>query len=121
MQNEYAQLLLDVQKKSNVTVIKSRDLRFLKQDIDDNSELGIGFNTLRRLFGFLEKTTPSISTLNILSAYLGFSSYSSYKQNIINYDDWYFQQNLQRIQSYEYRDKRRYRNFTYWTFECCQY
>ncbi|MEN8745181.1 MAG: hypothetical protein ABF284_01265 [Polaribacter sp.] len=99
MQNEYAQLLLDVQKKSNVTVSKSRDLRFLKQDIDDNSELGIGFNTLRRLFGFLEKTTPSISTLNILSVYLGFSSYSSYKQNIINYDDWYFQQNLQRIQS----------------------
>lgn len=99
MQNEYAQLLLDVQKKSNVTVSKSRDLRFLKQNIDDNSELGIGFNTLRRLFGFLEKKTPSISTLNTLSVYLGFSSYSSYKQNIINYDDWYFQQNLQRIQS----------------------
>ena len=55
MQNEYAQLLLDVQKKSNITVSKSRDLRFLKQNIDDNSELGIGFNTLRRLFGFLEK------------------------------------------------------------------
>ncbi|MDB4167565.1 hypothetical protein N9601_03730 [Polaribacter sp.] len=99
MQNDYAQLLLDVQKKSNITVNKSRDLRFLKEEIEENSESGIGFNTLRRLFGFLEKTEPSISTLNILAVYLGFSSYSAYKNNIINYDDWYFQQNLQRIQS----------------------
>ncbi len=99
MQNDYAQLLLDVQKKSNIKVNKSRDLRFLKEEIEENSESGIGFNTLRRLFGFLEKTEPSISTLNILAVYLGFSSYSSYKQNTINYDDWYFQQNLQRIQS----------------------
>ena len=99
MQDNYAQLLLDVQKKSNITVNKSRDLRFLKEEIEENSESGIGFNTLRRLFGFLEKTEPSISTLNILAVYLGFSSYSAYKNNINNYDDWYFQQNLQRIQS----------------------
>ena len=99
MQDNYAQLLLDVQKKSNITINKSRDLRFLKEEIEENSESGIGFNTLRRLFGFLEKTEPSISTLNILAVYLGFSSYSAYKNNIINYDDWYFQQNLQRIQS----------------------
>ncbi|MDA9362937.1 hypothetical protein N9R11_01905 [Polaribacter sp.] len=99
MQDNYAQLLLDVQKKSNITVNKSRDLRFLKEEIEENSESGIGFNTLRRLFGFLEKTEPSISTLNILAVYLGFSSYSAYKNNIINYDGWYFQQNLQRIQS----------------------
>jgi hypothetical protein len=99
MQNDYAQLLLDVQKKSNITVNKSRDLRFLKEVIDENSEAGIGYNTLRRLFGFLENAVPSISTLNILAVYLGFNSYSSYKNNIINYDGWYFQQNLQRIQS----------------------
>ena len=99
MQDNYAQLLLDVQKKSNITINKSRDLRFLKEEIEEKSESGIGFNTLRRLYGFLEKTEPSISTLNILAVYLGFSSYSAYKNNIINYDDWYFQQNLQRIQS----------------------
>jgi hypothetical protein len=99
MQNEYAQLLIDVQKKSKITVTKSRDLRFLKEDIDETSEAGIGFNTLRRLFGFLEKAEPSISTLNILATYLGFQSFNSYKTNIINYDGWYFQQNLQRIQS----------------------
>ena len=99
MQSDYAQLLLDIQKKSNITVNKSRDLRFLKEDIDENSKTGIGYNTLRRLFGFLEKTEPSISTLNILAVYLGFNSYSNYKNNIINYDGWYFQQNLQRIQS----------------------
>ena len=99
MQDNYAQLLRDVQKKSNITINKSRDLRFLKEEIEEKSESGIGFNTLRRLYGFLEKTEPSISTLNILAVYLGFSSYSAYKKNIMNYDSWYFQQNLQRIQS----------------------
>ena len=71
MQNDYAQLLIDVQKKSKITVNKSRDLRFLKEEIEENPKLSIGFNTLRRLFGFLEKTEPSISTLNILAVYLG--------------------------------------------------
>ena len=33
MQNDYAQLLLDIQKKSSITVKKSRDLRFLKEDM----------------------------------------------------------------------------------------
>ncbi|MFT6699980.1 MAG: hypothetical protein ACJAVD_001489 [Porticoccaceae bacterium] len=99
MQNEYAKLLIDVQKKSNIIVTKSRDLRFLKEDIDETAQTSIGYNTLRRLYGFLKITQPSISTLNILAAYLGFKSYASYKFNIINYDEWYFQQNLQRIQS----------------------
>lgn len=99
MEKNYSQLLTDIQKKSGISVLTSRDLRFLKEEIDDTLRISLGFNTLRRLFGFLEKTQPSIKTLDMLANYLGFENYSSYKSNMINYDEWYFQQNLQRIQT----------------------
>jgi hypothetical protein len=98
MYNDYSQLLIDVQKKSNITVTSLRDVKFLKEEIDANIDNSIGFNTLRRLFGFLDKTVPSVTTLNTLSLYLGFSSFSSYKNNQANYSEWYFQQTLLRMQ-----------------------
>jgi len=98
MYNDYSQLLIDVQKKSNITVTSVRDVKFLKEEIDANIDNSIGFNTLRRLFGFLDKTVPSVTTLNTLSLYLGFSSFSSYKNNQANYSEWYFQQTLLRMQ-----------------------
>jgi hypothetical protein len=98
MYNDYSQLLIDVQKKSNITVTSVRDVKFLKEEIDTNIDNSIGFNTLRRLFGFLDKTVPSVATLNTLSVYLGFSSFSSYKNQQANYSEWYFQQTLLRMQ-----------------------
>ena len=67
MKQDYSQLLVDVQKKSNITVRNIKDLKILKEEIEYVIQSAIGFNTLRRLFGFLEK---------------------------VNYDDWYFQQYL---------------------------
>lgn len=97
MKNDYSQLLIDVQKKSNITVADVKDVKYLKEEIDFVTNKKISFNTLRRLFGFLQKTNPSIQTLNILSNYLGFNSYSNYKNNKNNFEDWYFQQYLLRI------------------------
>lgn len=96
---DYSQLLIDVQKKSNITVSNVRDIKFLKEEVESISAKTIGFNTLRRLFGFLESNNPSISTLNTLSKYLGFSSFSNYKKHQSNYTVWYFQQKLLRLQS----------------------
>lgn len=98
MYNEYSQLLIDVQKKSNITVTTIRDVKYLKEELDAGTNKPLGFNTLRRLFGFLDKTVPSLATLNTLSIYLGFSSFSSYKNNQSNYSEWYFQQSLLRMQ-----------------------
>lgn len=98
MHNDYSQLLIDVQKKANITITSIRDVKFLKEEIDTNIDNSIGFNTLRRLFGFLDKTIPSIATLNTLSMYLGFTSFSSYKNQQANYSEWYFQQSLLRMQ-----------------------
>jgi hypothetical protein len=99
MLHNYSQLLIDVQKKSNITVSNVRDIKFLKEELESITAKSIGFNTLRRLFGFLESKKPSVKTLNTLSNYLGFTSYSNYNNNQINYDEWYYQQNLLRLLS----------------------
>ena len=97
MKSDFTQLLLDVQNKTNVTVRSVRDVRYLKEEIESTTGRVIGFNTLRRLFGFLEARTPNVTTLNTLSVYLGFSSFSNYQRNHSTYEQWYFQQNLQRV------------------------
>ena len=79
MIHQYSQLLIEVQKKSNILVNTISEVKFLREDIVSITGIKIGFNTLRRLFGFLEKTNPSITTLNSLSKYIGFNSFSHYK------------------------------------------
>jgi len=97
MKDDYSQLIIDVQKKSNILVNTISDVKFLKEDIESITGIKIGFNTLRRLFGFLDKTKPSVTTLNTLSRYIGFNSFSHYKNNQKKYNEWYFQQYLQRL------------------------
>lgn len=95
----FSQLLIDVQRKSNINVAKVRDVKFLKEEIEVVTGTKIGFNTLRRLFGFLEEKSPSQSTLNRLSNYLGYNSFSNYLNHKSNYNDWYFQQDLLQLRS----------------------
>ncbi len=94
MKQDYSQLLFDVQKKSNITVKTIKDLKILKEEIEYVIQSAIGYNTLRRLFGFLEKREPNVATLNKIAKYLGYASFSNYKHQKANYDDWYFQQYL---------------------------
>lgn len=98
MKNDFTQLLIDIQKKSGITIENVRDVKNLKDEIEMQTNAKIGFNTLRRLFGFLPRTLPSKSTLIVLSNYLGFATYSNYINNKLNFDEWYFQQKLIRIQ-----------------------
>ncbi len=98
MKNDFTQLLIDIQKKSGITVDNVRDIKNLKEEIEAQNNTKIGYNTLRRFFGFLPRTLPSKTTLTVLSNYLGFSSYSNYIHNKLNFDEWYFQQNLIKIQ-----------------------
>jgi hypothetical protein len=99
MKFEYSHLVEDVQKKAVIPVKGVRDVKLLKEDIESVTGLTISYNTLRRLFGFLERTTPSLITLNILSQYLGFKSYANYLNNKSNFDDWYFYQKLLHMQT----------------------
>ena len=98
MNLDHSQLLIDVQKKSNIIVNNVGDIKYLKEAIESFNNLKIGYNTLRRLFGFLNKTKPSLSTLNTLANYLEFTSFTSYLKDNLNFDEWYFQQQLLLIQ-----------------------
>ena len=98
MKNASTQIIIDIQKKSGITIENVRDIKNLKEEIEANVGVQIGYNTLRRLYGFLPKTVPSNATLTILSKYLGFTSYSHYINNKLNYDEWYFQIKMLRLQ-----------------------
>lgn len=102
MKNDYTQILIDIQKKSGITIEHVRDVKNLKEEIEAGVNVSIGYNTLRRLYGFLPKTVPSKATLTILSKYLGFSSYSNYINNKQNYDEWYFQIKMLLLQLNQY-------------------
>lgn len=98
MKNYSTQILIDIQKKSGITVENVRDIKNIKEEIEASGSVQIGYNTLRRLFGFLPKTAASNTTLTVLSKYLGFTSYSNYINNKTNYDEWYFQIKMLRLQ-----------------------
>ena len=98
MNLDHSQLLIDVQKKSNIIVNNVGDIKYLKEALESFNNLKIGYNTLRRLFGFLNKTKPSLATLNTLANYLEFTSFTNYLKDNLNFDEWYFQQQLLVIQ-----------------------
>lgn len=98
MNLDHSQLLIDIQKKSNIIVNNVRDIKYLKEALESFNNLKIGYNTLRRLFGFLNKTKPSLATLNTLANYLEFTSFTNYLKDNLNFDEWYFQQQLLVIQ-----------------------
>lgn len=98
MNSELSELLTDLRKKSKIDILHVSDLKFLEEDILYKTNSKISFNTLRRLYGFLPKTKTSKKTLDILSKYLGFQSFSAYLNNKNLYDDWYFKMKILRIQ-----------------------
>ena len=98
MQKEYSKLIIDIQKKSKIEILKVRDLKYLQEDIHFVTTKNISFNTLRRFFGFLNSTNPSVETLNIFAQYLGYNNYSNYLNNQENHNEWYFQIKMLQLQ-----------------------
>jgi hypothetical protein len=60
-------------------VLSSTDCRFLSNDITQQLDSTLSFNTLRRFFKLMEtKHHQSVYTLNILAAYCGFNSFDDF-------------------------------------------
>jgi hypothetical protein len=89
IKENYNQLLLDVQKHFGSSINKVAQLKLLQETIEFETKKHIGFNTLRRFFGFLHYTKPNLNTLNSLSQYIGYSSYGMYQKNSLHDEEWY--------------------------------
>jgi hypothetical protein len=72
-------LRLHIEKMLGRRVFSSTDCRILYNDISQQLDSSISFNTLRRFFNLMEaKHEQSVYTLNILAAYCGFSSFHDF-------------------------------------------
>jgi tetratricopeptide (TPR) repeat protein len=80
MEREYIGLLKSyIEKTLGRRVLSSTDCRYLYNDITQQLDSTISFNTLRRFFNLMEtKHEQSTYTLDILSAYCGFSSFDEF-------------------------------------------
>lgn len=87
--DNYNQLQLDIQKKVGYQIENLSELKMLHEDIEWKTNKKIGFNTLRRFFGFLKSTAPNINTLNTLSQYIGYENFSAYQKNSLRDQDWF--------------------------------
>ncbi len=77
-QSNIEQLKVFIQKKIGRSVQTIKDLRILHDSIEAVLPNHLGFNTLRRFYGFLEGTNPQLKTLNSLSKFVGFSNFSDF-------------------------------------------
>jgi len=87
--DNFNQLQLDIQKKVGYQIENLSELKMLHEAIEWNTKKKIGFNTLRRFFGFLKSTTPNLNTLDTLSQYIGYVNYSAYQKNSLKDNDWF--------------------------------
>ena len=80
MESEYVSLLkMYIEKMLGRRILSSTDCRLLFNDITQQLDSTLSFNTLRRFFKLMEtKHNQSIYTLNILAAYCGFSSFDDF-------------------------------------------
>ena len=87
--NNYNQLRIDIQKKIGYRIENLTELKMVHEAIEWETNTKIGFNTLRRFFGYLKSTTPNLNTLNILSKYIGYENYSAYQKKYLKDADWF--------------------------------
>ena len=78
MEDVIKKLKHEIYQKLGFEIQRQADVRYFHQSILSEEKLNIGFNTLRRFFGFLPEKTPQLKTLEVLSQFLGYRSYSDF-------------------------------------------
>lgn len=80
MNVELQTLMRKVGIRFGYNIKEAKELKLLREDIALSTERSISYSTLRRLFGFLPFSNPSINTLNTLSLYIGYDSFFQFKK-----------------------------------------
>ena len=78
-----------IEAKFGRVIASLSDLKDLKDDIFLFTNQSIGFNTLRRFYGFMPTTKPSRNTLNYLSKYVGYENFSTFTNGYKLDKVWY--------------------------------
>lgn len=86
--NNLVHFKIEIQKQLGLTIEKPIHLKILQEAIENTTGEVIGYNTLRRFFGFLNETTPNRKTLNVLSRFLGQNSYNDFKKHYLKDNEW---------------------------------
>ena len=91
------QLRRDIETKIGFKILSSTDTKILISMLEEQEINGLGFNTLRRFWGLLPQTKPTQNTLNKLSSFLGYSSFTDYLKEKNKYKNWHDDVKFQRI------------------------
>lgn len=83
------QLKLELAKRFGKNPETHKDLAQLVLDIQEETGVLLGFNTLRRFYGKLEARHPQLKTLNILSNYLGHKTFYDFTRHCNQFEEWY--------------------------------
>ena len=92
------ELIKHVEKEFGKPIQSTAELHQLKEDVYSVTKKSIGFNTLRRFFGFLPKTTANATTLNTLSNYIGFLNHTTFLKHTHINDAWFQWLRLQEME-----------------------
>ena len=92
------QLQLQIQVKFGNDLSKQREIRNLKTEIDANKLGELSFTTCRRFFGNLKSTKPNNNTLDVLSRYLGFTSFAAFCNSEKHQQDWFLWKEIIRLE-----------------------
>ena len=83
-----SQLKIEINQKLGFAVQRQADVKYLHEQITISVLKPIGFNTLRRFFGFLPVAEPQFKTLDILSEFLGYKSFSIFSEFVNKDEKW---------------------------------
>ncbi len=92
--NVIVELKQEVEKVFGQKIQKRKQCEELAEDLYAKTGIFISYNTFRRLFGIIEYHQPRISTLDVLSKYIGFSSYRDFMNRFHSVDEWPKWENL---------------------------
>ena len=66
------------------------DVKYLRNMIFEETNLSVGFSTLRRFYNLLPNVNPQKKTLDSLSVFLGYLSYSDFLKKINSDKEWVY-------------------------------
>lgn len=88
MEHLISQLKLKINEKLGFIIKRQSDVKYLHQQITAKILAPPGFNTLRRFYGFLPYGEPQFKTLDRLSEFLGYQSFTEFSEITNKDENW---------------------------------